>query len=394
MIRAPHQDTAGRHEPVALQIADAHWSPEEGLVVPEGGAAVAVDAWGQAVEQGAAAELEARHPTLPREEGPGVLLPGLVDCHAHLECAALAGKVPPAGGLAGWVGALVRTRAPMSHEELEQAALRAAHEMRALGTVAVADVCTLLSTAPILRKAALLGLSLLEVVGADDASATQALEDAQARLQAAPGDESVQVRAIPHSTHGTTPAAIEALRGESGVRSIHVAEHDDEDAWLERGEGPFAPFLLSRGATFPGMRAIEHLERLGAIGAETLLVHLVTASPDELARAASLGATAVLCPRSNLHIGGRLPDLRAVRQAGLPWVLGTDSLASTPDHDLLGEVAVLAEDFADVPADEILTAATVGGARALGLRHHPHVRIPWSRLGFLVPREPVAEVAR
>ena len=59
---------------------------------------------------------------------------------------------------------------------------------------------------------------------------------------------------------------------------------------------------------------------------------------------------------------------------------------------MLGEVAVLAEDFADVPADEILTAATVGGARALGLRHHPHVRIPWSRLGFLVPREPVAHM--
>lgn len=372
---------------VRLEIADAYWTPRTGLVEPAGGAAVALDGRGEAVECGAASELLARHPRLPMAEGRGVLLPGLVDCHAHLECAALAGMVPPGDGLGAWVATLVKKRLPMTHGDLEAAARRAAMEMRALGTVAVADVCTLLATAPILREAGLMGLSLLEVVGANAEVAGAALADAERRRAAwTAGEAGIFAVAVPHSAYGTEPGAIAALRGDGGVRSIHVAEHADENAWLEKGEGPFAPFLLSKGAVPPGTRPVPFLDGLRAIGSETLLVHLVTASEDELRLAASRGATAVLCPRSNLHIGGRLPDLRAVRAAGLPWVLGTDSLASCPDHDLLGEVALLAEDFPDVPADELLEAATVRGARALGLSHHPWVRVERARLGFLVPR--------
>jgi len=372
---------------VRLEIAEATWSPSSGLVEHAGGAAAALDVNGEPVAVGSADKLRAQFAGLPVREAPGVLMPGLVDCHAHLECAALAGLVPGGIGLGAWVGNLVRTRAPMTHGDLRAAALRAAKEMRALGTVAVADVCTLLATAPILGEAGLMGLSLLEVVGANDAAANAAIADARLRSTEPCSAPDVAAVPVPHSVYGTAPSAFAQLRQPGqGVRSVHVCEHDDEHAWLERGEGPFAPFLLSKGAVAPGERPLPFLERLDAIGSATLLVHLVTAAPDELASAARKGATAVLCPRSNLHIGGRLPDLRAVRAAGIPYVLGTDSLASAPDHDLLGEVAVLAEDFPDVPADELLEAATVRGAKVLGLRRHPWVRIDRGRLGFLVPR--------
>src|SRR5690606_12745788 len=74
---------------VRLEIADAYWTPHTGLVEPKGGAAVALDDGGEAVESGTAKDLTARYPRLKKREGEGVLLPGLVDCHAHLECAAL-----------------------------------------------------------------------------------------------------------------------------------------------------------------------------------------------------------------------------------------------------------------------------------------------------------------
>lgn len=374
-----------------IEIAEATWSPATGLVEPMGGAAVALDARGEPVAFGSAKELRARFPGAREIEGPGVMMPGLVDCHAHLECAALAGMVPGGIGLGAWVGSLVRTRMPMTNGDLHAAALKAAKEMRALGTVAVADVCTLLATQPILAEAGLMGLSLLEVVGANDTAVTAALADARLRSTEPARSEEVHGVPVPHSVYGTAASGFAQLRQPGqGVRSVHVSEHEDEHAWLERGEGPFAPFLLSKGATPPGQRPLPFLDSMSAIGSATLLVHLVTASADELQMAAARGATAVLCPRSNLHIGGRLPDLRAVRTSGLPYVLGTDSLASTPDHDLLGEVAVLAEDFPDVPADELLEAATTRGAKALGLQRHPWVRIDRSRLGFLVPRRGLA----
>jgi cytosine/adenosine deaminase-related metal-dependent hydrolase len=92
----------------------------------------------------------------------------------------------------------------------------------------------------------------------------------------------------------------------------------------------------------------------------------MTCADDESFRlAARRGAVTVLCPRSNLAIGGRLPRWRAAREASCRVALGTDSLASTASLDLLADVAVLARDGAD-PA-WLLEAATIGGARALGL---------------------------
>lgn len=413
-----------------LRSAPALWASGWGLLAPEGGVAVAEDATGKVLEIGRREALRARHADVPVEEGGGLLLPGFVDCHAHLELGALRGKVPGGDGLAAWVGRLLAARAPVSREELQAGAMEAARDMRAFGTIAVADVCTLLATKPILEEAGLGGVSLLEVVGANQEAAEAARAEAEQRLAAHPPSERVDVRLVPHSPHGTHPEVLRGLVGEggnglgpeavkeeatqsavegfpeeaaawapylpvaeppsgdwptapAGVRSVHVAEHDDEERWHLRGEGPFAPFLRSKGASPSGKPALATLEALGVIGSETLLVHLVTASEKELERASTLGATAVLCPRSNLHIGGKLPDLERIRRAGLPWTLGTDSLASTPDHDLLGELRVLHEAFPSVPFAELLAAATHGGAAALGLRHHPWVRIEGPRADWL-----------
>ena len=414
-----------------LLIGDSLWSPQTGLLRPAGGAAAVLDEDGEAIETGPAASLIAKYPALPQDRGEGLLIPGLVDCHAHFECAVLADQVPGGVGMAGWVKRLLQVRATYTMEETEAAAREAARAMRALGTVAVGDICTILTTAPILAEADLLGVSLLEIFAANDGEAKVALRDAKARQEAAPATQAVDVRVVPHSPYGSPPATIRLLRhggaagswappaedqgappsGERpqakgaptdsagadaartgatpagaveetavGVRSIHAAEHADEVDWLVSGTGGFSPLLQSRGVVPPGTTPIRYLDSLGAIGAETLLVHMVMATAEELQIASKRGATAVLCPRSNLHIGERLPDLPAIRAAGLSYVFGTDSLASSPNHDLLGEVRAIAAGYPEIPLDELLTAATTGGAAALGIRTHPWVRIDASRI--------------
>ena len=330
-----------------LLCGEALWSPETGFSTPPSGAAVLVDGQGRAVARGAADALRRAHPGIPVEEGEGVLMPGLVDCHAHLEIAALAGCVEKGLGLGRWVTELTQLLPEKPAEEK--------------------------------REAGLFGVSLLEVVGASEAVGAAAFERACQRLAAFPPGDGVDVDIVPHSAYGTAPSVIVAIARGDGVRSVHLAEHQDEIRWLVSGEGGFADFLSSRGAPVPGKRPVPYLRELGALGSRTLAVHLVEASEEELGILREVGATAVLCPRSNLHIGGKLPDLHAIRRAGLRWALGTDSLVSTPDHDLLGEVRVLAEAFPDVPLDEMLRAATVSGAAALGLEAHPWVRIPFER---------------
>jgi cytosine/adenosine deaminase-related metal-dependent hydrolase len=81
------------------------------------------------------------------------------------------------------------------------------------------------------------------------------------------------------------------------------------------------------------------------------------------------GATVVLCPRSNLHIGGRLADLPRLLEAGIPLAVGTDSLASTPSLSPLAELATLRRAFPGVAPARLLALAWNGaavGAKGVG----------------------------
>ena len=172
---------------------------------------------------------------------------------------------------------------------------------------------------------------------------------------ATPSDPRVTPTA--HSTY----AVHERMLRKVGAASIHVEEDPAEAAWLMHGDGPFAE-ILTPG---PGRkRSVFLLDELGLLRPGTLLVHMTCADDDSLRLAAQRGTVVVLCPQSNVHIGGRLPDWRAVRQAGCQVALGTDSLASCASLDVLTDVAMLARDGAD--PDWLLDAAGAGGSTRLG----------------------------
>ncbi|MFT5456018.1 MAG: cytosine/adenosine deaminase-related metal-dependent hydrolase, partial [Myxococcota bacterium] len=154
--------------------------------------------------------------------------------------------------------------------------------------------------------------------------------------------------------------------------SIHLAETGAERVFLETGGGAFAELLDRLGVdasafTAPACGPVAYLRRLGVLRPDVLLVHGVDLSPGEWREVAAAGAPVCLCPRSNLYIGGVLPDVGAAFASGARLCLGTDSLASNDDLDILGELPVLIEAFPDVPAGRWLDLATAGGADALGL---------------------------
>ncbi len=291
----------------------------------------------------------------------GTLLPGLVNAHAHLE---LEGPLVPGGdGLAAWVRAL-RGRGGAAGDGSGPA-----RQARALGTALVCDVSNGGHTAPALRAAGLAGLVQHEVLGFGRDTLPARLE-AAARWPRVEG--AVTTRPSPHATYSTHPDLIRvAARPGAVPASIHVGEDPAERAFLLRGDGPFAELLDGFGVDWrhfeaPGCSPVAWLERLGVLGPDLLLVHGVDLDDDDRARIVARGATVVLCPRSNLHVGGRLPDAPALLAAGVGLALGTDSLASVPDLDLVAEVQVLAAAFPEVPAAVFWRAATAGGADALG----------------------------
>jgi cytosine/adenosine deaminase-related metal-dependent hydrolase len=325
-----------------------------------------------------------------------VLVPGLVNAHCHLELSALADAVPGGGGFIAWAQRFLKTNAETPRERRRAAAREAAVAAVRLGTAAIGDVGNTLDAAPALGGARLHGVLFHELVGSREAMTGDALADAareRAELESEAGwpADLGYVRA-PHAPYSVGPELARrifaAARAEDRATSIHLAEDEEELKLLRDGTGAWPAMLEAMGidaaTRAPGKTPVAYLASLGAFdgGPPPLLVHMVHAVDEDRRLARQAGATVVLCPRSNLHIGGLLADVPALLADGVALALGTDSLASTPDLSLWGEMATLAGHFPSVPAARWLEAATLGGARAIGLPAHGTLA-PGKRPGIL-----------
>jgi cytosine/adenosine deaminase-related metal-dependent hydrolase len=362
----------------AARLVSAPWVlPIVAPPQPEG--AVVLDTDGRVVAVGPRRELVKAF-SVPEDRAEGALLPGLVNAHTHLELAHLSGEVPGGAGLVDWVGKLIGAAHPTS-DAGRAAAAAAAQTAVELGTAAVGDVGNTVSAVTGIGAAGLRGVFFHELVGSREARTGDALADADreraehARVHGWP--ERLAYVPAPHAPYSVGAELFRrifaaAARTGRGT-SVHVAEGQGELALLLDGEGPWVEILESmgvpRGSRTPGLRPVPYLASLGAFDGPQppLLVHMVLAGEEDLSLARRHRAPVVLCPRSNLHVAGRLPDLPAMAALGLDLALGTDSLASSPDMSLWGEMQALANAFPALPAATWLTAATAGGARALGL---------------------------
>ena len=125
-----------------------------------------------------------------------------------------------------------------------------------------------------------------------------------------------------------------------------------------------------------GQRPIARLDRLGLVNDRLIAVHMTQLTEAEIHLCAERGVSVVHCPESNLKLASGFCPACALERAGVNLAIGTDGVASNNDLDMFGEMrtaAILAKavagDAAALDALTALRAATLGGARAIGLDH-------------------------
>ncbi len=276
---------------------------------------------------------------------PGVALAGLVNAHTHLD---LAGPPRSAEGLPDWVRQLP---APSD-------ARQRIDTMLSTGTAGVVEVSNTLKALEALASSPLAFSMHHELMGID--------------VHTLPDPLDPRVRFSPHAPFSTSAELIQAAVASPGpMATIHCDEDPAERDFLARGNGAWSHFIRDIGRDLsrfvaPGCTPVPYLDRLGVLSPRIALVHCTLTRGEDLDLIAERGATVVLCPRSNLHITGSLPDVPGMVERGIPLALGTDSLASCPDLDLMKELDVLRERFPSIDDGVWLQAATSGGARVLG----------------------------
>jgi 5-methylthioadenosine/S-adenosylhomocysteine deaminase len=209
---------------------------------------------------------------------------------------------------------------------------------------------------------AVVGLPLVD--GMDPARAKEVQADGESVLDLL-GEFGSRVTPslTPHGIYTVSEATLEWAASEAAARDLpihlHFLEVEDEVRGCHEryGESPAAL-----------------LDRVGALGARTVLAHAVWTEPSDRELIAERGATVVTNTVSNLKLAvGRIFPYAATRAAGIPVGLGTDGAASNNSLDLLADCKVLAllqkhaqDDPAALPADEAWSIATGGLAPYLG----------------------------
>jgi cytosine/adenosine deaminase-related metal-dependent hydrolase len=308
----------------------------------------------------------ARH--LDREAGvefhSGIIVPGFVNAHCHLELSYLRGAIPASGGYTQFAKGMAANRDRFSMSERLSAADFWDAKMYAEGVSAVGDVCNDAVAFGVKQQSSIVWHSFAELFGltANPATVVALREEARSRGLCA--------TTTPHSVYSLNCEAFEAVVGEDDNHplSIHFMESPAESQLFEK-QGSQWEWYEQMGQTPDFIDFGSPAQRLVAQVPPTrpvMLIHNTCVTQRDIDTVMShftAPVTWVLCPASNNYISGLTPPVDLLRKNGLRIALGTDSLASNTSLSMTAELSY----FKEIPLSETLGWATLNGAEALGI---------------------------
>lgn len=309
----------------------------------------------------------------------GILCPGFVNAHCHLELSALRGLVPEHTGMAGFAGQVVGKRKHISPEENEMAIKKALQEIWESGTQALGDICNEATTAPFKKDfPALFCYNFVEIFGMRENMADAIWEKGLSLLPFFEG-ENQETNLTLHAPYSLSLALREKAKtyfsqAKNKVVSIHLLESKAEREIFETKTGDFATFYQKIGIDFqgfPNKSPIKYVLSPFESTQPLLLVHNTEMSEIELDFILSHFSNAFfcLCPRSNRFIHNTFPDISLFLKYKHRICLGTDSLASNHSLEMLAEIYAIQQRFPAVDLHTLLTWLISNGAAALLQSH-------------------------
>lgn len=317
----------------------------------------------------------------------GILTPGFINAHCHLELSHLKGVVPTGTGMVDFLLSVMSQRTA-DEATIYQAIAAAEAAMLQNGIVAVGDICNTAFTIPQKENENLYYQNFIEATGFVSATADARFGSAkavwdqfQAALPAGRNHQGARSSVVPHAPYSVSEALFSLISNMAGntLLTMHNQESADEDLFIRTGVGAFNRLYKTLGldisfyqpsgksslqTTLPRFNKDQHL----------ILVHNVTTTADDL-RYLQQGQQAgnvpvvhfCLCPLANLYIGNGLPNVELLRKESANILVGTDSLASNHQLSVIAELNVLHRHFPAIPIEELLQWATINGAVALGI---------------------------
>lgn len=307
--------------------------------------------------------------------GRAVLLPGLVNAHAHLELTLAHSQVEPKPRFTDWIREVVRVTGGWTEETFASSIRDGIRRSVGSGTTSLGDIGRgARDVRPYLESGMRVRL-FHEVIGFDPSLAEATLESLKSRIGGMPSGGKLLIGISPHTPYTVSERLLRRcveLAHESGwALCIHLAETEAELQFLSAGTGEILEFRkefgLPPGWKPPRAPPVRYLHQLGFFERPATLIHCNYVSEEDFDTIALSGSSVVFCPRSHRYFGhGEHPFLKMLAR-GINVALGTDSLISAPTLSILDEMKFVREQFPEVEPAAILRMGTVNGLKALGL---------------------------
>jgi cytosine/adenosine deaminase-related metal-dependent hydrolase len=323
---------------------------------------------------------------------PGLLSPGFVNCHCHLELSHMKGALPENTGLVDFLLGVIRQRNPMpggspeTGEHIRSCIEAAEQEMLAGGIVAVGDICNTTDTLSQKMTGHLFYHNFIETIGFLPSGASDRFDNSRKIFNAFAESYTLPIGAnsiVPHAPYSVSSDLFRLVAGFPGnhVLTIHNQESEAENVFYRSGQGDFLRLYQAMGLDVSffqgtGKRSLESFLPHFHHNQTLILVHNVATGEEDLQFAMNGRGTAksqkpdlffCLCPCANLYISGRLPDVDALLRHDCTMVVGTDSLASNHQLSILEEIKVLQRAYPQLSTPLLLQWSTYNGACALQL---------------------------
>ncbi len=306
----------------------------------------------------------------------GIVCPGFINTHCHLELSHMKGLIPEHTGLTNFIWDIVTLR-HFAEEEILQAIQYGEDEMLRNGIVAVGDICNNTLTLQQKQQQRLAYYNFIEISGWLPAVATQRYQAGKTLLNAYTSALPYAAAMVPHAPYSVSEALWQLLKpGFTGhTISMHNQETPCEDELFIYGTGGFNDMYKKMRIdhthfTCTGKSSIQstahHLQQAGRL----LLVHNTITRQQDLDFIKTHITPQVyycLCPNANQYIEAAIPPATMLLQNGVNITLGTDSLASNHSLSILHEMKTLLHALPQLPLAALLQWATLNGAKALGM---------------------------
>lgn len=332
----------------------------------EDGSALVLDDTGKIVEITTIKKFQ-----IPYEKYQGILMPGFINAHCHLELSHMHELIPQQTGIIDFAKNIITKRNSAKPEQIQQAMKDADDFMKKAGIVAVGDISNNNVSFGIKRSSSIYYHTFIELIGLDPARKNDILRTGETLLQELEKDH-LSGSLAPHAPYSTSIDLIAEISKYNTSKqlplSIHNQENSEEDAFMQGKPSKFKDlydFLKMDISWFkPSFKNsiqayIHHLK-----GNKNILVHNTFTSENDIATSSD-AIFWCCCPSANLYIEGVLPDYELLIKHNKSVCFGTDSLASNTNLSIIKEADLFYQQTNDLITT--LKGLTSTGAKALGI---------------------------